>query len=119
MGSKGGMGSDCEMFDLQQEEANELRELNELDWENSLEDCLRTLKKTKSDIERDRKSAELKLAIALALKERTSARNGWIGGRLNMGGFNSVSHNLSVFQREQKNRSKSYRTLRKIKHFAV
>ncbi len=60
------MGSDCEMFDLQQEEANELRELNELDWENSLEDCLRTLKKTKSDIERDRKSAEWKLAIALA-----------------------------------------------------
>ncbi len=100
-------------------EAGEVQELNELGWETTLEECLRSLKKTKSDIEKDRKSAEWKLAIALTLKEHTSARNGWIAARLNMGEYNSVSHNVSIFRREQKNRSKAYRTLNKIKEFAV
>ena len=79
-------------------EAREVQELNELGWESTLEECLRTLRKTNSDIENDRKSAEWKLAIAQVLKERTSARNGWIAGRLNMGKFNSVSHNSAVRQ---------------------
>ena len=100
-------------------EAREVQEHNELGWETTLEQCLRTLKKKKSDIERDRKSAEWKLAIALLLKERTSARNGWIAGRLNMGEFNSLSHNVSIFRREQKKISKYYKALKKIKEFAV
>ena len=100
-------------------EAMEVQEHNELGWETTLEQCLRTLKKKKSDIERDRKSAEWKLAIALLLKERTSARNGWIAGRLNMGEFNSLSHNVSIFRREQKKISKYYKALKKIKEFAV
>ncbi len=75
---------------------------NELDWEISLEQCLRILKKTKSDIEGERKSAQWKFALALVLKERTSAPNGWNPGKLNMGGHNSFSHNVSLFRPEQK-----------------
>ena len=100
-------------------EARELREFNELEWEMLLEEYLKSLKKTKEEINAERKSAEWKLAIALLIKERTSARNGWIASRLNMGGSNSLSHNVGVFRREQKNRSRAYRALRKIKGFAA
>ena len=102
-----------------QMEARELREFNDLEWEMLLEECLRILKKTKEEINAERKSAEWKLAIALLIKERTSARNGWIASRLNMGGSNSLSHNVGVFRREQKNRSRAYRALREIKGFAA
>ena len=52
-----------------QMEARELREFNELEWEMLLEECLRMLKKTKEEINAERKSAEWKLAIALLITE--------------------------------------------------
>ena len=69
---------------VMQMEARELREFNELEWEMLLAQCLRILKKTKEEINAERKTTEWELAIALLIKERTSARNGWIASRLNM-----------------------------------
>ena len=39
-------------------------------------------------------------------------------GRLNRGGISSVNHRVSVFRCDAMNNHKSYRALRRIKHFA-
>jgi len=63
----------------------ELRALNEMQWAESLHDCLGKLGKSPKDIHQDIKSADWKAAIAWWLKTRTSVSNRWLGENLNMG----------------------------------
>lgn len=92
----------------------ELQEWNELNWKYTLERCLQKLKKSKEDIRNDKKSVEWKLAVAVKLKYETSATNSWISERLNMGHYNALSHNVSVFKRENMKFSKAIKALAAI-----
>lgn len=66
-------------------EGKELKEANELIWENTLERAVQALGKTTMDIAVEKKSAFWKVWIASALKRKTSAPSTWIAQRLNMG----------------------------------
>ena len=46
------------------------------------------------DLAKDQKSADWKVAIAAALKRRTTATNRWLGAALNMGGLHEVSRQI-------------------------
>lgn len=72
-------------------EKEELRDLNETRWAAGLEACMKALKKTDKDAERDPFSVNWKLAIARKLKSETSVTNAWLGKNLNMGKARSVS----------------------------
>jgi hypothetical protein len=63
----------------------ELRELNEQRWEQVVQDELKRLRKTESDLCEDRKSADWKRTIAVRLRTTTGASNPWIAQRLNTG----------------------------------
>lgn len=63
----------------------ELRELNEQRWEQEVQDELKRLCKTESDLLKDRKSANWKRSIAVRLRTTTGAPNPWISQRLNTG----------------------------------
>jgi len=78
-------------------EGKELREANELKWEALLERALKDLKKTEDDIKDSRKSADWKIWIAHAMRQRCSAPNVWIAQKLNMGAPQSVSMHTGKF----------------------
>ena len=75
-----------------------LREANELQWELLLERGLVALNKSMDDCVKDKKSAEWKILLAALLKEKTSATNVWITGKLKMGVSSSVSRHVSQFK---------------------
>jgi REP element-mobilizing transposase RayT len=81
-------------------EGKELREANELIWENMLERALQALNKTKVEIAGDKKSAFWKVWIASKLKRNTSAPSTWIAQRLNMGAPQLVSLYVKRLDRE-------------------
>ncbi|HKK18308.1 MAG TPA: hypothetical protein VJ952_06455 [Opitutales bacterium] len=56
----------------------------------------------------ERKSAQWKVWIADVLKNRTSATNVWIAGKLNMVAPQSVSILTSRFRREKKDKDNAY-----------
>ena len=58
-----------------------MREINEELWFRLLKKCLKHVNKSEKDI----KSADWKVMIAYALKEKTSAMNVWLTQNLNMG----------------------------------
>ena len=69
----------------------ELRELNEMSYEELVQRCLRKRRKTQMHIDQDKKSASWKIAVARELRKQTSATNPWIANRLNMGDPSNVS----------------------------
>lgn len=79
-----------------------LRETREELWQEALTTLLRQHRQSRENIVKERKSADWKVAIAAALKERTTATNRWIGEALNMGGLHSVSRQVSAWQQENK-----------------
>lgn len=84
----------------------ELRELNEMQWEQVLVHCLKNLGKSRSDIQREIKSVEWKAAIAWWLKSRTSAGNRWLGEKLNMGHPAMVSRLAKAFDSDVPDRKR-------------
>jgi putative transposase len=60
-------------------------EMKELIWEEAVNRALKRLGRGPSDIAKDRKSADWKVAIAAHLKSTTTASNPWLGRRLQMG----------------------------------
>ena len=68
-------------------------------WQDALTKLLRQGKRTPAAIGQERKTADWKVAIAAALKQRTTATNRWIGIALNMGGLHSVSRQVSAWRR--------------------
>jgi REP element-mobilizing transposase RayT len=89
-------------------EGRELREANELQWENRLENMLSVLQKDDSAILSEKKSAQWKVWIAFMLKTRTSVTNTWIAEKLNMGAPQSVSMLTSRFGREKAAQDEAY-----------
>ena len=102
-----------ENLDAEQEryDGKELREANELKWEQFLERGLSMLGKARSAILKDKKSEAWKILLAAAIKKHTSATNVWITGRLNMGIPQAVSQNVGKFFASGKDQKKSYRDI--------
>jgi len=72
-------------FERLRMEGKDLKEANELIWQQSLERGLRAAGRTMADARKDKKSAEWKIWIAAQLKRNTSAPSTWIAQKLNMG----------------------------------
>ena len=79
-----------------------LREANRLRWEMLLEKGLSRLGKGAASIKTDLKSAKWKIMLAALLKQKTSATNVWITGKLNMGTPDAVSRYVSEFRQDRK-----------------
>ena len=77
----------------------ELREVHIALWEEALTELLRRLDRQRDDLERDGKAAEWKLALAAALKSRTTATNRWLGATLRMGNLYEVSRKVAAWTR--------------------
>jgi putative transposase len=87
-------------FDHLHFEGKDLREANEMIWEDMLNRALTRLRKTKSDLIAEKKSAFWKVWIASVLKRKTSAPSTWIAERLKMGAPQLVSVYVNRLQRE-------------------
>lgn len=95
-------------FDAIKLEGADLQEANELIWTQLLQAGLRAAGETTDSIQRDRKSANWKIWIAVELKTRTSAPNTWIARELNMGVPQAVSARTSRFKAESRVKDSSY-----------
>ena len=73
-------------------EGVDLKELNEVRWEQIVQAELKRLKKKESAIAQDPKGADWKVRIAKRLRKQTTAKNPWIAERLQMGHPNYVSN---------------------------
>ena len=73
-------------------EGVDLKELNEMRWEQIVQAELKRLKKKESAIAQDSKGTAWKVGIAKRLRKETTAKNPWIAERLKMGHPNYVSN---------------------------
>ena len=73
-------------------EGVDLKELNEIRWEQIVQAELKRLKKKEDAIAQDPKGADWKVHIAKRLRKETTAKNPWIAERLQMGHPNYVSN---------------------------
>ena len=74
----------------------ELKELNEMGYEELVAGWLRKHGKTQKHIVKDKKSAHWKIVLARELRKQTSATNPWIAHRLNMGHPSNVSRHINA-----------------------
>jgi hypothetical protein len=72
-------------------EGDELREFNQMGWEEALRRSLKTLRINPTELRSMRKSDRRKVAIAARMKSTTSVTNGWLSENLHMGKPNAVS----------------------------
>jgi putative transposase len=77
------------------------REIREASWRLALDEALKRLGRTESDLVTSRKTAAWKVALAADLKRITQARNAWLARHLHMGRAEAVSSHVSQFQRRQ------------------
>ena len=89
-------------------DSKSLREANELRWELVLDQCMESLGKTTKMVELDLKSADWKILIAAVLKHKTSASNGWIAKKLNMGVPHAVSRYVGEFKQNANDKRKDF-----------
>lgn len=80
--------------------AGEIRTAQEAVWQETLQELLRKRRKTAADVAAEGKSVEWKLALAAAMKERTTATNRWLGTALHMGNLHEVSRKVAAWPRE-------------------
>jgi putative transposase len=73
-------------------EGIDLQELNEAQWESIVRAQMRLLKKDDAMLLTSPKGASWKIEIARLLRKQTTAKNGWIAKRLNMGHPSRVSN---------------------------
>jgi putative transposase len=83
---------------LKQIEA-ESQELRQALWADELTRLLGQVGKQRSDLIREGKSVTWKLAVAAALKERTTVTNRWLSETLRMGNLHEVSRKVSAWSR--------------------
>ena len=76
------------------------KETREALWQEELTRLLRKLRRPPADLAKERKSAAWKVALAAALKTRTTATNRWLGEKLNMGGLHEVSRQVSAWRHQ-------------------
>ena len=78
---------------------NATRVAQEAVWQETLEKLLRTLSRTADELKAAGKSAGWKLALAAALKARTTATNRWLGTALKLGNLHEVSRKVAAWTR--------------------
>lgn len=71
---------------------------NEALWQDELNLLLSRLKRGPADLLKESKSVDWKVAVAAAMKDRTTATNRWLGTALNMGGLHEVSRQVGRWQ---------------------
>lgn len=80
--------------------AAKVQEGREAVWEEILGLLLRKLRRKREDLTTAGKSADWKLALAAALKARTTATNRWLAVTLQMGNLHEVSRKVSSWTRK-------------------
>ena len=80
--------------------AAEMQEAREAVWQGELARLLRKLRRKPEELLRTGKSADWKLAIAAALKERTTVTNRWLATTLHMGNLHEVSRKVNAWTRQ-------------------
>ena len=80
--------------------ARELRESREALWEDELAVLMRKLGRRTEELRRAGKSETWKLAIAAALKARTTVTNRWLAATLHMGNLSEVSRKVAAWTRD-------------------
>jgi REP element-mobilizing transposase RayT len=80
-------------------ETSGAHEVRQARWLSALTVGLKLLGKTRADIEKDRKSAPWKVALATALKGSTQANNRWLAEQLRMGTPVAVSAHVGNWRR--------------------
>ena len=78
---------------------NATRVAQEAVWQETLEKLLRTLSRTADELTAAGKSAGWKLALAAALKARTTATNRWLDTALLLGNLHEVSRKVAAWTR--------------------
>jgi putative transposase len=79
--------------------AEETRVTQEAVWHETLAGLLAKAGRTTDELASDGKSAEWKLALAAALKARTTVTNRWLGETLHMGNLHEVSRKVAAWTR--------------------
>lgn len=80
--------------------AAEMQEVREAVWQEELAGMLRKLRRKPEELAQAGKSADWKLAIAAALKDRTTVTNRWLATTLHMGNLHEVSRKVSAWTRQ-------------------
>jgi REP element-mobilizing transposase RayT len=93
------------------------REARELLWSEALNAAMARLGKTAADVERDKKAAPWKVAVAAHLKSASTVSNVWLAQQLRMGAPDGVSRYVGEARRGQ--RKESEKVMRKITNIRV
>lgn len=80
--------------------AQELKAAQEAVWQDTLEGLLRKLGRQSEELANTEKSVDWKLALAAALKARTSVTNRWLGVTLHLGNLHEVSRKVAAWIRQ-------------------
>lgn len=86
-------------------------EARQLYWERLLDEMLAYHGKKRSDVTKERKSANWKVMIAHYLKRHTAASNGWLCSHLHMGACQGISRYVGQFERSGGPNQKAYRRM--------
>jgi len=82
------------------------REARELLWLEALKEALASLGKTAVDVERDKKAAPWKVAVAAHLRLTSTVSNVWLAAQLRMGDPDGVSRYVGELRRGQRKEAK-------------
>ncbi len=78
----------------------DLAEARACAWSEICDDLLRTLGRTRQEAESEGKSADWKLAVAAAMKARSTVTNRWLSENLHLGAMHEVSRKVSQWLRQ-------------------
>ena len=95
-------------------EGTDLQEANQVRWETLVKACMKSLGKTKTDVQSDRKAAPWKVMIACFMKEHSGVSNVWLAKHLNMGVPQGVSRSVGLFQKGNGQKQKQYKKMLQI-----
>jgi putative transposase len=79
--------------------ASTQRQASEALWQDELDTLLRKLRRKTEDLATHGKSEPWKLALAAALKARTTVTNRWLAATLHMGNLHEVSRKVAAWSR--------------------
>jgi REP element-mobilizing transposase RayT len=80
--------------------AAEMREVREALWQEDLDRLLRRLRRSRDQLATSGKSEPWKLAVAAALKARSTVTNRWLATTLHLGNLHEVSRKVSAWTRQ-------------------
>jgi putative transposase len=95
-------------------EGADLQEANQVRWETLVKACMKSLGKTRADVQSDKKAAPWKVMIACFMKTHSSVSNVWLAKHLNMGVPQGVSRSVGLFQRSNGQEQRPYKKMLQI-----